>query len=447
MSKTNRPTTAPKPKGQPETEPPSVTLADLGGTMLACGYAVTDVRVSLNQIAGRSDLSGISVQVEPDTVFVDDAAAGTMRMTIAPEDQFSLEQVGVVATLVSALTKGQATLEDAAARLRDVRASTHTEPWLLASLGGGMICAAITVLFTSPWWSVVVSFTLGLLIGALLQVVPAAWQTNGTFAFILALLTGLAIWGVASLIGVHSLPTFALCGPLVMLVPGRLVTNAVLEISGGDPISGGGRLASGLLVWAMLAAGILVAVQLTGSKFVAGSLILKTGTKETQAALGIWGATPTLATKWVAVFFIAAGFALVYQSTMRMFVAVTITLYFAFAVLHASETVVSPVIAGGVAAALTLFISRIPVGVGARWPSIVLFRPAFYMLVPGSLGLVMVLELASKNSTPNAALSLLGSVMALTIGIQVGAAMAQIVTSVGAHIRARIRDSSKAASL
>lgn len=418
---------------------PGSTIGELGATMLAGGYAVTDVRRDLNRIAHRSGLNDIAIQVEPDTVLVDDAASGQMQMTLAPERQLTMQQVGALGNLIDALLSRKITLNKGAAELQKIEATPSNKSILLAALGGGLISAAITVLFGSPWWSVAVGFVLGFLIGALLEVVPQGWQTNGTFAFILALLVGMSIWVVATAIGVHSLPTFALCGPLVMLVPGRSVTNAVLEISGGDPISGGGRLMSGLVVWTMLAAGILVAVELTGSKIVSDSLVLKTGTKETQAALGVWAHTPALAAQWVAVLFIAIGFALVYQSTFQMFVSIAITLYFSFAVLHGAETVFSPIVAGGISAALTLFITRIEIGVGAKWPSIVLFSPAFYMLVPGSLGLVTVLSLASQSAPPNAALSVLGSVIALTIGIQVGAMAAEVFQSLLHGLKKRFR--------
>lgn len=415
---------------------PSETIGEIGAAMLAGGYAVTDVRRDLNRIAHHCNLDDIAVQVEPATVFVDNPASGQMHMTLAPA-QLTMKQLGALGTLINDLISQKTSLSAAASKLKSIEATAAKKSMWLSAFGGGLISGAITVLFASPWWSVAASLVLGFLIGALLELVPQSWQTNGTFAFILALLVGLSLWAVAGVIGVHSLPTFALCGPLVMLVPGRSVTNAVLEISGGDPISGGGRLVSGLMVWTMLAAGILVAVELTGSKIVTDSLVLKTGTIDTQAALGLWAHTPTLAAQWVAVLFIAAGFVLVYQSTFKMFISVTITLYFAFAVLHGAELVLSPMVAGGISAALTLFITRIEIGVGAKWPSIVLFSPAFYMLVPGSLGLVTVLSLASESAPPNAALSVLGSIIALTIGIQVGAMAAEVFQAAFHNLKRR----------
>lgn len=46
---------------------PGSTIGELGATMLAGGYAVTDVRRDLNRIAHRSGLNDVAIQVEPDT--------------------------------------------------------------------------------------------------------------------------------------------------------------------------------------------------------------------------------------------------------------------------------------------------------------------------------------------------------------------------------------------
>ncbi|MSS83645.1 threonine/serine exporter family protein [Actinomycetaceae bacterium WB03_NA08] len=415
----------------------NAALGRLGGALLAVGYAVTDVRQDLNRIASVSGRSDLAIQVQPNMVFIDDPHLGQTRMTLAPSSAFTLQQIGEVGSLASRTVQGTILLADVPPHLDAIEAKAKRTPLLMAMVGGAMVSGAITVIFASPWWAVVVSAVLGLLIGALLSRVSPAWQTNGMVAFALALAVTLLIWTAATVIGVHDLPTFALCGPLVILVPGMLVTNAVLEISGGDPISGGGRLVSGLLVWAMLAAGILVGVHLVGGRISANSLILNTGTFESQHSLGLWASIPPVWARWIAVFFIAAGFALSYLSTVRMFLAMTLTLYFSYAVLNLVEPAVGSVIAGGISAALTLFISRIAIGVGASWPSIVLFRPAFYMLVPGSLGLVTVLSVASQTAPPNASLSVLAAVISLTIGIQVGAMTAQITQPLIARIKNR----------
>ena len=55
---------------------------------------------------------------------------------------------------------------------------------------------------------------------------------------------------------------------------------------------------------------------------------------------------------------------------------------------------------------------------------LVLFLPAFWLLVPGSLGLVGVTEVASgQGSASQAALSVLGVVSAIALGLLVGSSL------------------------
>jgi uncharacterized membrane protein YjjB (DUF3815 family) len=55
---------------------------------------------------------------------------------------------------------------------------------------------------------------------------------------------------------------------------------------------------------------------------------------------------------------------------------------------------------------------------------LVLFLPAFWLLVPGSLGLVGVTELAAgRESVTDVALGVMGVVIAISLGLLVGSAL------------------------
>src|SRR5262249_21201876 len=55
-----------------------------------------------------------------------------------------------------------------------------------------------------------------------------------------------------------------LIAPLVMFLPGALLTTSVIELATGQMISGASRLATGAMQLTLLALGILVAAQLVG---------------------------------------------------------------------------------------------------------------------------------------------------------------------------------------
>ena len=73
-----------------------------------------------------------------------------------------------------------------------------------------------------------------------------------------------------------------------------------------------------------------------------------------------------------------------------------------------------------------------------RLPRLVVFLPSFWLLVPGSLGLLSTTQLAvDPDGSAEAALGVLGVVTAIALGLLVGAAVAQSVR--GAVRRTRRR--------
>lgn len=404
---------------------PQEAFGQLAALLLDAGYAVTDVRLLLEE-ATPSDWS---IQVQPGTIWIDTPEQGCTRMVLSSGRSLTLEQTGAAGILATKVGKQQIATADIPVQIEKILADKPKMHWWRILLGSALLSAAITVIFSSPWWASAASALLGMVVGTVLARRSHNKQSHGVLPFFAALFVGLGIWGISILLNVHDLPLYALCGPLVMLVPGSAITNAVLEISEGDPVSGGGRLVSGLLVWGMLAAGILVAVELTRGQIGNANLQVHSPSMSIHLpkteSIPWWEHTPPLWAHWVAVLLFALGFALYYVASWQMTLAIIAVLLFSYGMLTAFHPIAGSVIAGGISAGLTLFAARGVVFFDPAWPSIVLFRPAFQMLVPGSLGLVTVLDIAANPQTEiSASASLLAAVLALTIGIQIGAMMA-----------------------
>lgn len=400
-----------------------VGLGRLGALLLGVGYAVTDVIEALRGIATSADDPGLNVQVQPSMVLLDDPQTGTMRMALTESGLYTLRQTGEAANLVTKARTGRVELSDLSERVEAIIADSRKPPLPLALLGGALLSGAITVIFGSSWWVVVTSSLLGMVVAVLTSRLSNAAQSKGLLPFFAALAVSLAIVGVAALIGAKTVTLFALCGPLVLLVPGAAITNAVLEISGGDPVSGGGRLISGILVWAMLAAGVLVGIRATGARIESGALQMSSVTGVLGVDLGIWDQVPEKWVHWVAVALFGLGFAMLYSAPWVMTAGILVTVTIAYGILSIFTPLLGSIVAGGIAAGVTLFACQIFTRFTNNWPAIAIFRPAFQMMVPGSLGLVTALDVASGEGL-GIGMRVFGAAIALTIGIQVGAACA-----------------------
>ncbi|MGA1089895.1 MAG: hypothetical protein ACO3X2_10630, partial [Candidatus Nanopelagicales bacterium] len=150
-------------------------------------------------------------------------------------------------------------------------------------------------------------------------------------------------------------------------------------------ISGASRLVASIVQILVLTFGILVGALLASvSPYDLGDL--------TDQRLPLWVA-------WVGALVYAVGQALAFNEPRGAMVAVVVLLLIAFTVQQAVAWLLDSVVAAGVAAMVALFIAIVIQDRSKRGtPAFVLFSPVFWLLVPGSLGLVALTEAVTGAS-------------------------------------------------
>ncbi|WP_217488520.1 hypothetical protein [Curtobacterium sp. Csp1] len=101
------------------------------------------------------------------------------------------------------------------------------------------------------------------------------------------------------------MPLFAVCAPVAVFVPGALITNALLELTAADIVTG-------------LAAGIAAGSALTGLRVDPASAALVGEVAGVGTDRGGWEAVPSYWVSWVAVVGLAVGLGLVFRSGWRL---------------------------------------------------------------------------------------------------------------------------------
>lgn len=398
-------------------------IGRLGVALLDAGYAVTDVTRVARAVA-RSNSAEFTVGALPTGVFVDDG--DRTRVLVSTGTSFTFEQVGVVGKLAAEAERGMPwpQLSDGLDRVYTMRSRY---PMWLALLGSGLISGGIAVVLGNPWWAVGLDALLGVLVGAILNVAGRNARVAAVLPFFLALAIALLVGLTAAVFGIAQVPFFAISAPLVMLIPGAAVTNALIEVSAGDVVSGGGRLVSGLTIWAMLAAGTVAGVGILGGRLDETAVVIGQATGPAPVAVD-----PILG--WPAVALLAIGVGLFLSATIPVTLVITATLLLAYA----GSIFLTPVLGAGFAAALTSAVLLTGLRFIERgWPSlpaIVTFRPVFWLLVPGSLGLIAVSSLASHSAgTEDLIWTTVSTVLGLVIGVQVGAVASEALRSGPGH--------------
>lgn len=153
-------------------------------------------------------------------------------------------------------------LEEAKALVDALGKESHVYPGWVFLLGYAAASAFFAAFFGGDLLDSIYAGVCGLAVGIWLRYVGNLFRLNG----FIQTLFGAAIASLIALLLVDLTPGQNLdaitIGTLMVLVPGRALTNAMWEIMAGDIISGVNRTAEALLTAAAIALGVVVALSI-----------------------------------------------------------------------------------------------------------------------------------------------------------------------------------------
>lgn len=397
-------------------------LGELGMLLLDAGASVTDVRGALEQARVASGAAELTFMVLPEAVIISDNATGAATVVGAKVSPLSFLQAAHANRLARRVASGTLALTEIPAAAAQIRGAVRTRPTLQWVLGCALASGGLAVLFRCPWWAIVVT----ILVGALVGVISAATNRfRGAAAiapFVTAFVSTTLVGMLDSWLQLGPVPLFAVCAPIAVLVPGALITNALLELTAEDIVTGSSRLMYGLIVLGFMTVGIAAGGALTGLRLDPDSAALVGQVANVTVDRMGWAALPPLWLSWVGVVVLAIAIGLVFGSGRRLMVVSVVAMISTYAILALLTPVVGSVLAAGIAAATLFVIARVVERFTLVIPATVSFQPAFLLLVPGTLGLV---ALASLDR--DALATALTTFVSLCIGTKVGALLADIL--------------------
>lgn len=384
-------------------------ILDLGLALGAAGYPVSLARQSLRCIA-RAYEANVQVTVLPSAIFVkvEGAEAAVVDLTSAGGTRLRLDQAGAVIRVSQQAESAEIAPLDAIAAVRAIwrqepRFSTATR-----ALGYGLLAMGLSVTLglgmVAALWCLGIGFAAGLakLLGerytAVQPLIPAF------AAFVVGLLTfGLLDHGV-----LHG-SVLLIVPPLVGFFPGGTLTTAVVELSNGDMVSGTSRLVWGAGQLAVLIFGLAAGAQVSGID-------------EQQAFASLVTTAQPWWTGIIGVGIYGVGVYLTFAGARHSLPWLYLMLAVAYAIQRIGAQEYSAYISTYLSAAAVLLLAiALETREGAP-PAIVSFLPAFWLLIPGSLGLIGLGHLVSRDE--HAALSDLVettfTIIAVSLGLLTG---------------------------
>ena len=384
-------------------------LTRLGVAMTVAGASVTEVQNSMTRAANAYGLkSHITVGPTLIIVQVQGQHSVALQMSSAMQRSLRLDQIAAIWRLVERAMSATVLPAQGLDQLTDIWDSPPRYSESIRLLGYTLMAVGFG-LSLHPSTGVVIScILLGLVVGEILLLTEGHATIRTLLPVMTALGVGLIVF-LAADYGVADGPLLLLIPPLVFFLPGAMLTTGMIELTSGDIVSGSSRLVAGLVQLVLLLFGLLIAAALVG---------LPTAEAfSTVGSTSLWGWGP-----WVGTFVYGVGIFLHRTAPSGSLPWLLLVLVVAVA----GQTAGSEV-AGGYLGGFFGALAMTPVAYAIqRWPSappaMVSILPAYWLLVPGALGLMKLTELVSESgrATINDIGKTIYTLIAIALGVTVG---------------------------
>ena len=358
-------------------------LLDLGVALTLTGDAVSEVQGSLRSIAAAYGYDHARISIFPTLliVVISDGETAGLRV-IDSLAALRLDQASDVIRLADRAGAAKIDADAARAELERILATRPRFGPVASIASHSVLTVGLGLVIHPAAVDLSVYAALGALVGAM-KVWAARFVGGG---YLLAVVAAAVVSGIAFLAhgGNEAASLRLVIPPLVTFLPGALLTMGTVDLAMGETVAGASRFLAGLLQFALLAIGIVLGAQLVGDPHsgpVAGSA---------ADTLGWWS-------PWLGVLVFGAGIFVHNVAPKGSLPWLMIVLFAAWIGQFVGELVLDATLSGFVGAAVMVPIAHAVSRMPAAPPAHVMFLPAFWLLVPGTIGLIGITELVGAN--------------------------------------------------
>jgi uncharacterized membrane protein YjjP (DUF1212 family) len=391
-------------------------LSELGAALNAAGEPVGQISRRLRVTAAAYGAPDAELVVFPNALLVQLAGQeqGMVGMATRLTDPMRLDQITDLFRLATRVTRAEVEIVDARRELRRIWSMHHRLRPAIEVLGHGVSSAGLVLILAPSLTNMLAGLVLGSAVGAL-----KLWRP--VQASVTALMPVIGAFGVAvvALVAVrHGLrvdPVAVLIAPLVTFIPGAALTTATIELSDGQMVAGAARLVQGGLQLVLLGFGI-----------VAGAGLVSISGIEAPPVPG--GGPWRAAAPFLGVFLFAVGMFVHRSGARGAFGWTLLVLYVAYSAQVVGAATLGGYLSGFVGAAVMTPVAMLVAAQPGGPPLMATFLPAFWLLVPGSMGLIGVAQILATQSAGDGTLLSAGvSIVAIALGVITGLGVAAAI--------------------
>jgi len=404
----------------PDTDAILEFLFRLGQAQLACGEQTAQVELLLRRIASAYGMRRSRVVVFPTAVFVSLHDGEQERVTLAegPTHRLRLDQIADVYALTQTAEAADIPPRQGLERLSEILRKQARFGAAGTVAGHAILTLGLAMVLKPSLFNLLAAFVLGAIVG-LLKLVN---QNRPVLAVPTPVVAAALVSALAFLAVKHGLPvdpTYVLVPPLVTFLPGAMLSLGMVELAYGDMVSGSSRLITGFVQLVLLAFGFAAGALLIGY---APDDLIEAAAKTEAFAWGVWG-------PWAAVFVFGIGVYVHFSAPQNSLWWVLFVVLAAFAAQRLAAMLFNNEVSGFFG-----MLVATPLGylIQLRFrgpPAMVTFLPAFWLVVPGSLGLISATQLLSDRAAGiDGLITVVFAITSIALGTLVGASLYKAVT-------------------
>jgi uncharacterized membrane protein YjjP (DUF1212 family) len=392
-------------------------LFRLGQALLASGEQTPQVELALRRVATAYGMRRARVVAFPTAIFISvhDGSREYVTLSEGATQTLHLDQIGDVLALGAAALRAEFRPGEGLERLSAILRRTGRFGRVGIVVGNAVLTLGLALVMMASPVNLAAAFVLGALVGGIKTLKSdRAVLSVPTPVIAAALVAGLVFFGIKH--GLPLDPAYLLVPPLVTFLPGAMLTYGMVELAYGDLVSGSSRLIGGLVQLILLAIGLAAGAMLVG--IVPAAL---PGSPEAGVD------QPWL--PWVGVVVFAIGAAIHFSAPRNAHFWLLLVVLSAYAAQRLAAILIG-VHAGGFFGAMVA--TPLAYLIQLRFkgpPAAVTFLPSFWLLVPGSLGLLSVTRMfGDRESGLDELIIVMFSVVSIALGTLVGASLYRWLT-------------------
>lgn len=398
-------------------------LVYLGASMIAGGQPSNEVEDEMRRVGAQLGYPRVQAAASP-TGMTLSLASGSPASFEGVEGDLRLDQSAAVHRVRLGLATGTLSPGEAVDQLGHLRQQQPRVASWLRDLGWLFVSGGLAMILAPGLVSVIASALLGLGVGLLVRLLSPHALLRTILPTAAAFLVSLAVFALANYQLLDD-PLRTILPPIAILLPGGLLVTGMSELASGHMMAGTSRLTFGgvqLLLFTLGVVGAAAILQVPADA-------IANRAQPTQT----WPLT------LIGLVLIIVGILLYQAAPVALFGWVGLVVLATFGAQVTGQQLIGSVALGGLLGGIVASFGALVIElIRPKIPRLVVFLPSFWLLVPGSLGLLGFAGVGLRNdSISQALMSTVATVAAIALGVLLGAALASLPRAVVQRRRAR----------